>query len=111
MTDDATEQTYAEIETKRFHKELPGTIGCVTTYAIIAMIACSAFLPMPFGQVVATCLVLLYIGSVLMFGQGSILEMGVMAVILLTLACLSGKLIGDVKQPSYSTPAKIENGG
>ena len=111
MTDDATEKSYSEIQSERFRRELPGTIGCVTTYGFMSLIACSIFLPFPYGLIAATCLALLYVGSIVMFGEGSILEMGVIAVILLVLACLCGRIIGDINRPSNLAPTTIENDG
>ena len=109
MTDDSTERPYADTEAEQFRRELPGTIGCVTTFAFIAIIACSIFISFHYGLIIAIVLVLLYVGSIVMFGQGSIIEMGLMAIILLTLSCLLGRVIGDFSRMPNGPPVSGEN--
>lgn len=111
MTDEGSPKSFAAIQAEEFRRELPGTVGCVTTYAFIALIACSMFVPAPYGLIAAVCLVLLYIGSIVLFGQGSIVEMGLLALILLALACLCGRIIGLVQWPPDTTATMIEIGG
>ncbi len=110
MTDDSSQKSYAEIEAERFRKELPGTIGCVTAYAFFI------------DRLLRFRAVSLWTGCCgfpraslrwvyLAFGQGSILEMGVMAVILLILSCLCGKIVRDIEKPSDTMPDLVQNGG
>jgi hypothetical protein len=109
MTVDSAERPYPSSEAEQFRRELPGTIGCVTTFAFIAIIACNVFFPFPYGLIVAIVLVLFYVGSIAMFGQGSIIEMGLLAIILLTLSCLLGRIsVVSHRMPSRS-PDSGEN--
>ncbi|MCO8120196.1 hypothetical protein NHH03_00480, partial [Stieleria sp. TO1_6] len=111
MSEHIPERTYAEIEAEQFRKELPGTIGCVAAYTFVSLIACGLYIPAPYDMIAAAGLVLLYIGAIVIFGQGSILEMGVMAVILLILSCQIGSIASKDKADTETKPIPIQNGG
>lgn len=64
------------------------TAGCLTVYAAMTLIGLCPVIPHPFGLIVAASLTLLYVGLIAMFGHRSIIEMGLLAVILLVLSVL-----------------------
>jgi hypothetical protein len=84
----------------------PGTIGCVTVYGLMALIGILPIVPSPYGLVLACALTGIYVGLILVFGQGSIIEMGLLACVLLVLSCLIAVAIrgprnaGDPAQPA-----------
>ena len=81
---DMLEQT----ERTQFEKELPGTIGCVAVFFLLAVIACCLAIAFPIGLVIAIAFALIYIGLLRIYGQGSIIEMGLFCAVLLVLTCM-----------------------
>ena len=111
MNEHKGERTYAELEAERFRRQLPATIGCVAAYTFITLISCGMYIPAPYGMIAAAGLVFLYIGSIVIFGQGSILEMGVMAVILLIISSQIGAFVSKGKPDTETKPTPIQNAG
>lgn len=89
MSDDQPQARPAEqIPGDQRTEELPGTIGCVAAYAVMTLISLCLIVPSPYGLILAAAMTLMYIGLIALFGQGSIIEMGLFAFILLVLCCL-----------------------
>ena len=66
-------------------RELPGTLGCIAGFALLAVLLMWSAFPAPYGLVTAVCFTLIYVGLIALFGQGSIIEMGLATGILLLL--------------------------
>ena len=75
-------------ERTQFEKELPGTIGCVVTFCLLAVIGCCVASASPFGVLIGIAFTLIYIGLLRIYGQGSIIEMGLFCTVLLVLICM-----------------------
>ncbi|NNJ25489.1 hypothetical protein [Alienimonas chondri] len=77
-------------EAERCRRELRGTLLSVAVYSLIAFTVCVYAFPAPYGMMAGVGLALFYGGAILLFGQGAIVEMGVLAYILLIHALLLG---------------------
>ena len=98
-------------QTKRtqFEKELPGTIGCVAVFFLLAVIACCLAIASPIGLVIEIAFTLIYIGLLRIYGQGSIIEMGLFCAVLLVLTCM---LVINLRLwADYNQKNKSQNNG
>jgi hypothetical protein len=106
MDDVSAEPGHAVLAADQRRKEMRGTIGCVSVYGLMTLIGLLPIVPSPYGLVLACALTGIYIGLILVFGQGSIIEMGLLACVLLVLSCLIAVAIRgprNARDPSQQT--------
>jgi hypothetical protein len=106
---DRDEPVFDELVASQRRIERRGTAGCVAAYALLATIALYWATLSPWSAAVALVLTIAYITLISVWGHGSIIEMGVLMMIVLFFATILALQIHNLgnRKPSESDHSSV----